>query len=73
MRKLENNKTKKVSKIIKLILFISMLVLIYLVSPRLTNLIQNCARWIFELDNNYITRFIEILLLVCFGKFLMKK
>lgn len=55
---------KKILKYVKIILFIVMLVLIYLVSPRITVSIQNTAKFIYELDSNYITRVVELILAV---------
>lgn len=55
---------KKILKYVKIILFIVMLVLIYLVSPRITVSIQDCAKFIYELDSNYITRVVELILAV---------
>lgn len=55
---------KKILKYIKTILFIVMIVLIYLVSPKITISIQNTAKFIYELDNNYITRVVELILAV---------
>lgn len=55
---------KKILKYIKTILFIVMIVLIYLVSPKITISIQNTAKFIYELDSNYITRVVELILAV---------
>lgn len=55
---------KKALKYIKIILFITMLVLIYLVSPKITASIQNTAKFIYELDEIYITRIVELILAV---------
>lgn len=63
MKKLKLN-IKKISKIIGFILFIAMLILIYIVSPRITVVIQNMAKYIYEVDSNYITRVVELLLSV---------
>lgn len=60
-------------KCIKLILFTIMLVLIYLVSPKITYLIQEGAKYIYELDNNYITRVIELFLAVILSIIVMTK
>lgn len=55
---------KKFLKYIKIILFITMIVLIYLVSPKITVSIQDGAKFIYELDENYITRIVELSLAV---------
>lgn len=55
---------KKALKYIKIILFITMLVLIYLVSPKITISIQNTAKFIYELEETYITRIVELVLTV---------
>lgn len=55
---------KKILKYVKIILFIVMLVLIYLVSPRITASIQNTAKFIYELEEIYIIRIVELLLTV---------
>lgn len=54
----------KILKYIKIILFITMIVLIYLVSPKITISIQNTAKFIYELEETYITRIVELLLTV---------
>ena len=41
-----------------------MIILIYFASPMITNSIQNCAKWLYELDSNYITRVVELILSV---------
>ena len=53
-------------KLIKVILFISMLILIYMVSPRITNAIQNGAKYLYELEGTYITRVVELILSISF-------
>lgn len=55
---------KNILKYIKIVLFTVMLVLIYLVSPKITTSIQNGAKFIYELDSNYITRVVELVLAV---------
>jgi len=60
-------------KIIKIILFIVMLGLIYIVSPKITYLIQEVAKYIYDLDSNYITRIVELVLAVSLSVIVMKK
>lgn len=60
-------------KYVKIILFIIMLGLIYLVSPKITFLIQEGAKYIYELDNSYITRIIELILAVGLSIIVMLK
>lgn len=55
---------KKVLKLLAYIFIASALIGIYFVSPKVTGVIQNCAEWIYELDGNTITRFVELLLSV---------
>ena len=50
----------RVTKFIKLALFIGMLILIFVVSPRITTAIQNGAKYISEVDCNFITRIVVI-------------
>lgn len=64
LKKFLNN--KKVKEIIKVIFLIIMIVLIYLVSPKITQLIQNIAQYLYEIDSNYITRVVELMLSVSF-------
>ena len=47
MKKLKLN-IKKISKFIGIILFLAMLILIYIVSPRITAVIQDMAKYIYE-------------------------
>ena len=54
----------KVARVIITILLIVMVVLIYMVAPKITNGIQNLAKIIYELDATYITRVIELVLAV---------
>ncbi|MBR3697557.1 MAG: hypothetical protein IKM97_04795 [Clostridia bacterium] len=54
----------KVLKYIGIVLFVTMMVLIYLVSPKITAEIQNIAKFIYEIDSNYITRIVELILAV---------
>lgn len=61
---------KKQSNKIRQIIFIGLLLLmiwfIYQISPRIAQVIQDWAHYLYELDSIYITRFIEILLVVSF-------
>ena len=64
IKKIDINKEKK-DKIIKSILiaiFCITLLLIHLVSPKITEAIQNMAKYIAEIDSNYITRIVELIL-----------
>lgn len=63
MKKFKLN-LKKISKIVGIVLFVAMLVFIYMVSPQITATIQNMAKFIYEIDENYITRVVELLLSV---------
>lgn len=63
MKKIKLN-IKKILKYLGIISFMAMLVLIYFVSPRITVAIQNMAKYIYELDSNYITRVVELILAV---------
>lgn len=63
MRKFKLN-MKKISRTFAIILFFGMLILIYMVSPRITTVIQNMAKFIYEIDPNYITRVVELILAV---------
>lgn len=53
---------KKLGKYISILLFVTMLVLIYMLSPRITQIIQDLAKYLYELDSTYITRVVELLL-----------
>ena len=68
MKKIKNEKVnnlgKKIGKYIKIGLFISMLIFIFIVSPRITQVIQDGAKFIYEVDSNYITRIVELILSV---------
>ena len=63
MRKFKLN-MKKISRTFAIVLFFGMLILIYMVSPRITTVIQNMAKFIYEIDPNYITRVVELILAV---------
>ena len=41
-----------------------MLILIYILSPRITQVIQDMAKYLYELDSTYITRIVELVLSV---------
>ena len=66
MRKVEKKEVKelgvKIGKGISIILFILMIILIFIVSPKITNVIQNMAKYLYELDSVYITRVVELIL-----------
>lgn len=68
MKKLNVNKEKvnKVLGVIKLILFVVMLLLIYIVSPKITGVIQNMAKYLYEIDAIEITRVVELILSITF-------
>lgn len=57
----------KVLKYIAMILFIVMLVLIYIVSPRITQVIQDLARYLYDMESDYITRVVQLILSVSFA------
>lgn len=59
-----NVNVKKISRMISFVLFFGMLILIYIISPRITTVIQNMAKYIYEIDPNYITRVVELILAV---------
>ena len=61
---LNKEKIKKFLNGVKIVLIILMLVLIYLVSPKITSLIKDMAKFIVEIDGVYITRIIELVLSV---------
>lgn len=56
----------KNKKIIGIILLIILLILIYIVSPKITNIIKNIAQFLYEIDENYITRAVELILSATF-------
>lgn len=66
MRKVEKKEVKelgvKIGKGISIILFILMIILIFIVSPKITNVIQNMAKYLYELESTYITRVVELIL-----------
>lgn len=68
MKKLNVNKEKvnKVLGVIKLILFVVMLLLIYIVSPKITGVIQNMAKYLYEIESVEITRVVELILSITF-------
>lgn len=53
---------KKLIKYVGIALFIGMIILIFIVSPRITNAIQNGAKYLYELEGTYITRVVELIL-----------
>lgn len=57
----------KILKYIAMILFIVMLVLIYIVSPRITQVIQDLARYLYDMESDYITRVVQLILSVSFA------
>ena len=63
---LNKEKIKKILNGVKIVLIIIMLVLIYLVSPKITNFIQNGAKYLYDMESVYITRVIELILAVSF-------
>ena len=56
----EKRKLKINYKIFKYLLYIIMLILIFIISPKLTYCIKNIISWINELDDELINRFIAI-------------
>ena len=53
---------KKILSLIKFVLIIAMLILIYILSPKITSNIQYMAKYLYELDSIYITRVVELIL-----------
>lgn len=68
MRKVEKREMReainKIGRIISILLFILMIILIFIVSPKITGVIQNMAKYLYELDSVYITRVLELILAV---------
>jgi predicted PurR-regulated permease PerM len=66
MKRVEKKEVKeianKIKRAISIILFITMIILIFIVSPKITNVIQNTAKYLYELDSTYITRIVELIL-----------
>ena len=60
-RKIEK---KNIIKNVKYILFIIMLVLIYIISPKITDYIQLVAKYLYDIESSYITRVVELILAV---------
>lgn len=58
----EKKISKKLYEYIKIILIITMLVLIFIIAPRLTEVTKNIIKFLYELEEEYITRFWTILL-----------
>lgn len=67
-KKLEKKEVKetfnKIGRVITALLFLGMIVLIFIVSPKITNIIQNTAKYLYELDSTYITRVVELILAI---------
>ena len=59
IKKIEN---KIAIKYIKYILFIIALILIYLLSPKITAYIQFISKFLYDLESSYITRVVELIL-----------
>lgn len=55
---------KNIIKNVKYILFIIMLVLIYIISPKITDYIQLVAKYLYDIESSYITRVVELILAV---------
>ena len=55
---------KKIMEVIKYVLIVIMIILIYVISPKITGVIQNMAKYLYELDSVYITRVVELILAV---------
>lgn len=62
--KINKEKLNKFIKGFKFVLVIVMIILIYMVSPKITVTIQNMAKFIYELEGVYITRVVELILAV---------
>lgn len=60
--KKQNKIGKRIYEYIKLGLILTMLVLIFLVAPKLTEVTKNIVKFLYELDEEYVTRFWTILL-----------
>lgn len=78
--KVEKVKTRKENKkiynIAKKTLFITILILIFIIAPKLTNLTKEIVKVIYELKDEYITRFwtiILVLISMAFTLFINKK
>lgn len=55
---------KKILKWLKVGLFLTMLILIFMVSPRITQVIQDTANYIYNLESDIITRVVQLILTV---------
>ena len=68
MRKVEKKEIKeignKIGRIISILLFMLMIILIFIVSPKITGVIQNMAKYLYELESTYITRVVELILAI---------
>lgn len=53
---------RRICEFLRLALLIGMLVLIFLVAPRLTEITKDIVKFLYELEEEYITRFWTILL-----------
>lgn len=62
--KINKEKLNKFIRGFKFVLVIVMIILIYMVSPKITVTIQNMAKFIYELEGVYITRVVELILAV---------
>ena len=60
--KKQNKISKRIYEYIKLGLILTMLILIFLVAPKLTEVTKNIVKFLYELEEEYITRFWTILL-----------
>ena len=60
--KKQNKISKMIYEYIKLGLILTMLILIFLVAPKLTEVTKNIVKFLYELDEEYITRFWTVLL-----------
>ena len=60
--KKQNKIGKRIYEYIKLGLILTMLVLIFLVAPKLTEVTKNIVKFLYELDEEYITRFWTVIL-----------
>ena len=64
MKKIKKINKDKILRGIWIVLFTIMIVLIFNVSPRITEAIQNAAKYIAEVESNFITRIVELILSV---------
>lgn len=66
-------KNIKIKLIIHIILYVTGLLLIYLISPKISLLVQNIARFLFEIEKVEITRIIELTMTIAFVFFIKIK